>query len=56
MQIAVVIFCGLLIGLAAYLLVRSLRNMAKGKCCEGCEGCPHDGNCKNQSDKDKAQG
>lgn len=45
LQILVVALCGLLIGLALYLLVRSLRKMVKGRCCEGCDGCSQTGNC-----------
>ena len=45
LQIAVVVFCGLVIALALFLLVRSLRKMAKGRCCEGCDGCSQAGNC-----------
>ncbi len=37
--------CILLIVLALVLFVRNLRNMAKGKCCEGCKGCSQRGNC-----------
>ncbi len=43
--IAIVIVCGLLIGLALFLLLRSLRKMSKGQCCEGCGGCPHRESC-----------
>lgn len=45
LQMLVILFCGLLIGLALYLLVRSLRGMAKGRCCEGCVGCQHAADC-----------
>jgi hypothetical protein len=45
LQFIVIVFCGLLIGLALFLLIRSLRRMAKGRCCEGCDGCPQADNC-----------
>ncbi len=38
-------FCILLIALALVLLVHTLRNMAKGRCCEGCKGCSQRQNC-----------
>jgi hypothetical protein len=41
----VIVFCGLLIGLALFLLIRSLRRMIKGRCCEGCDGCSQASNC-----------
>ncbi|MGI6404843.1 MAG: FeoB-associated Cys-rich membrane protein [Oscillospiraceae bacterium] len=41
----IVILCGLVIALALYLLVRSLRKMSQGQCCEGCSGCSHKNNC-----------
>lgn len=44
-KILVIVFCGCLIGLALYLFVRSLRKMAKGRCCEGCAGCAQAENC-----------
>ncbi|WP_312642974.1 FeoB-associated Cys-rich membrane protein [Hydrogenoanaerobacterium sp.] len=37
--------CILLIVLALLLFIRNLRNMAKGKCCDGCEGCSQRGSC-----------
>lgn len=45
LQIFIVAFCGVVIGLALYLLIRSLRKMVKGRCCEGCAGCQHAATC-----------
>ena len=51
MQIAIIVFCGLLIGLAIFLLIHSLRKMAKGRCCEGCNDCPQAGNCSSNNEE-----
>jgi hypothetical protein len=52
---AVIILCGLIIALAIYLFVRSMRKMSRGQCCEGCEGCSVKGNCSSaDSDTDNA--
>lgn len=45
MTAAIVVLCGLIIALALYLLVRSVRKISKGQCCEGCTGCPHTNTC-----------
>lgn len=44
-MIAIVIACGLLIGLALYFLARSLYRMSQGRCCEGCGSCPQKAAC-----------
>lgn len=53
MQITIIIFCGIIIGLAIYLLIRSLIKMSKGRCCEGCSGCPQAQNCSSIPDSEK---
>ncbi len=45
MTAVVVVLCGLVIALALYLLVRSLRKMSRGQCCEGCSDCPQKHGC-----------
>jgi hypothetical protein len=52
----VIVFCGLLIGLALYLLIRSLRRMVKGRCCEGCDGCSQASNCSSRDPSVKQKG
>lgn len=46
----VVVVCGIIIALAIFLLVRSLRKMAKGRCCEGCAGCSQKEHCSSRLD------
>ena len=46
-------FCILLIALALVLLVRTLCNMAKGRCCEGCKGCSQRQNCSSANDSER---
>lgn len=45
LNIVLLIGCGLLIGYAIYMLIKILRKMLKGSCCEGCKGCRHTGDC-----------
>lgn len=37
--------CVLIIAAALILFIRSLRNISKGRCCEGCAGCSQVHNC-----------
>lgn len=55
-QLFVVIICGIIIGLAVYLLIRSLRKMAKGRCCEGCAGCRYAADCRSRDPSVNEQG
>jgi len=48
-SILVILLCGAIIALAVYLFIRNIINMSKGKCCEGCEGCPQKKACTNCS-------
>lgn len=45
MTVLIVILCGLIIALAVYFLIRSVRRMVKGQCCEGCGSCPRRDDC-----------
>ncbi|WMJ23819.1 FeoB-associated Cys-rich membrane protein [Paludicola sp. MB14-C6] len=33
------IICGLIVALAVFIVVREIRKMMKGKCCENCKSC-----------------
>lgn len=55
-QVFVIILCAAVIGLALYLLIRSLRKMARGSCCEGCTGCRHASSCSSRDPAVDEQG
>ncbi len=48
----IVILCGLIIGLALFFLLRSLRRISKGECCEGCGDCPQRDSCSSKDATD----
>ncbi|MFZ2537558.1 MAG: FeoB-associated Cys-rich membrane protein [Oscillospiraceae bacterium] len=39
MKELVIVICVLLVLLAVYIVVRTIIQSFKGKCCEGCKGC-----------------
>jgi len=45
MKYVVIAFCILIILLAVYILIKTLRSSFKGNCCGGCAGCKLKGNC-----------
>lgn len=53
MKYLVIGICAVLIVLAVWLFVRNIRNIAKGKCCEGCKGCAQHGNCSAEEEQNK---
>ena len=44
-QYLIIGLCALIIAAALLLFIRAIRNIVKGRCCEGCDGCPQVHNC-----------
>lgn len=53
MKYVVIAFCIILILLAVYILIKTLRSSFKGNCCGGCAGCKMKGNCSLEIKKDE---
>lgn len=54
-QYIVIGICALLIAAALLLFIRSIRQMVKGRCCEGCAGCPQVHNCSTRQQNYKGE-
>lgn len=50
MKYIIIAFCVLIIIYAILILIKSLINMSKGQCCEGCDGCPSNHICSSNPD------
>jgi hypothetical protein len=44
------IICGLIVLLAVFIVIREIRKMAQGKCCENCKNCAMRSQCDGKSD------
>ena len=45
MKYVIIAFCILLVILAFYIIIKTIRSYLSGKCCSGCDGCKLKGQC-----------